>query len=446
MDTIVAPITPLVNSSVILIRISGEESLSVLKLIKKQNNNEYKNIEPNRVYYSKFYNQNLKLIDNIIFYYFKSPNSYTGEDVLEISFHGNPLIVREALAAIYSLNIRPAEPGEFTKRAFLNGKLDLTQAEAVSDVITAKSDSGLFYAFNKLSGGLKNKILKIKDMIVEVAAIVEAYIDFPEEELGEEEYSMISNRLKNSHIFIDNLIKTYDLGKICNDSINIAIVGEPNSGKSSLLNALSQKSRAIVSDIPGTTRDYIEETIYIAGLPVNIIDTAGIRKTFDKVESAGIDLAIEKLKSSHLVLVVIDISKELSEEDKHILGITKDYERLIIGNKSDLQVLDQIKPDLIISAKENYNIDMLIDLIKKKVRMFDSDIYETDIVISERHKTLLSETLLIIDNLVQDFDNKSLDLISIDINICLNNLSEITGEIYTEEILDNIFNKFCIGK
>lgn len=446
MDTIVAPITPLITSSIITIRISGDNTLDILKFLKTIGNKSYEILNPREVYYAKFINNNDFLVDNIIFYYFKAPYSYTGEDIIEISFHGNPLIVREALACIYSLGIRSAEPGEFTKRAFLNGKLDLTQAEAVSDVISAKSDKGLYYAFNKLKGGLKNQIGSVKDSLINVAAIVEAYIDFPEEDIGDAEYQMIVGHLGNILLKTDALLKTYDQGKVCDDSINVAIVGKPNSGKSSLLNALTQKSRAIVSDIPGTTRDYIEETIYLSGTPVNIIDTAGIRKTDDEIESIGVRLAIDKLETADIVLVVIDVSSPLTDDDIYILDITKNISRIIIGNKSDIKIIKKIFSDINISAKEMVNIDKLIEMMKSGVILVDSEVFQSDIVISERHKVLLQNIYITIELLKDSFERNSLDLISMDINICLNDLGEITGENYTEEILETIFNKFCIGK
>ncbi len=446
MKTIVAPITPLITSSVIVLRISGNETLSVLQFLKNFKGNPIRNIQKNKVYAGQFVIDN-KLLDNVVFYFFKSPNSYTGEDVMEISFHGNPLIVRKALSAIYSLGIVPAEPGEFTKRAFINGKLDLTQAESVLNLIHAKSESDLFFSFNSLNGGIKDIVLQLKDQLVKVSSIFEAFIDFPDDNLPEEELYNVTGILDDVKETLKKLIKSYDVTEAVRKDYKIAIVGKPNVGKSSLLNYFLKKNRAIVSEIPGTTRDYIEEEIYLSGFPVKIIDTAGVRQTTDIIEKIGLGLTKDFIDSADLILILLDLSTALTDEDFLLLDITKGVERIIIGNKCDRKSNEfSFDCDLEVSVKYDINMKDFFKLLESKFELPDSDLFNFNIVISERHKALFSDCLNLVENILDNFKLMSLDMLSLDLNSVIRMLSEVTGETYTEEILDNIFNKFCIGK
>lgn len=446
MKTIVAPITPLITSSVIVLRISGNETLLVLHFLRNFKGNPIRNIQKNKVYVGQFVMDN-KLLDNVVFYFFKSPNSYTGEDVMEISFHGNPLIVRKALSAIYSLGIVPAEPGEFTKRAFINGKLDLTQAESVLNLIHAKSESDLFFSFNSLNGGIKDIVLQLKDRLLKVSSIFEAFIDFPDDNLPNEELYNVTGILDDVKETLTKLIKSYEVTEAVRKDYKIAIVGKPNVGKSSLLNYFLKKNRAIVSEMPGTTRDYIEEMIYLSGFPVKIIDTAGIRQTTDAIEEIGLGLTKDFIGSADLILVLLDLSAALTDDDFLLFDITKDVERIIIGNKCDKKSSEfSFDCDLEISVRYDMNMKHFFKLLESKINLPDSDLLNFNIVISERHKVLFSECLNLVECILDNFKLMSLDMLSLDLNSVITILSEVTGETYTEEILDNIFNKFCIGK
>jgi len=449
MDTIVAPITPLLTSAVIIIRISGEESFDCCDFLMDYS---YNLIDVNKIRYRYVYTGYFRLpdgsiLDEVVFYFFKSPYSFTGEDSVEISFHGNPQIVLKALETLHSIGIRDAEPGEFTKRAFLNGRIDLTQAESILELIESKSEQGIFYSFNQLKGSLRSKVKSLKDILVDSSSIVEAYVDFPEDDLSGHDYENIKANIKTAFIWIENLITSYQKNKFYRDGLSIIIIGKPNVGKSSLLNGLIQKERAIVSEYAGTTRDYIEERLLIKGVPVNLVDTAGLRNSNSKLESIGINRAKEKIKESDIVIVLLDVSQPLTDEDYLILDITKNTERIVVGNKLDIRKSsDYDFIDLCISAKYQINFDQLEDKIYSIISSSDSDKIATNILINERQLSLMKQLTDILKLAESNLENNSVDLLSIDLSQALNIISEITGEIYTDEILDNIFQKFCLGK
>lgn len=442
MDTIFAPITPVVRSAVILVRISGSRSLDALKYLSKQNGQAFETLEHSKVYYAVFDDGNIK--DDVIFYYFKSPMSYTGEDILEISFHGNPLIIKSVFETFISLGFTYAEPGEFTKRAFINGKIDLSQAEAVEELISSKSEAGLFYSYNQLKGGLKKQIETLKQLYIDVLTVIEAYIDFPEEDLSEKELTYIYTRYDAIKQNLEQLIKSYSILKSVNDVVYISIVGRPNVGKSSILNYLLNENRAIVSDIPGTTRDFIDADIMLAGHPTKIVDTAGIRATDDILEKTGIERSLERVESSNIVIVVLDLSSELTDEDLFVLKKTKGSKRIIIGNKLDALQFNH-ETDLNISVKERLNCDEFTKLLESLVSQEDSQIHEYAIAVNARQKAGFEQMLNTLSFLMSA-SSDDLDSLSFELRDSLSALSEITGETYTEEILSNIFNNFCIGK
>lgn len=442
MDTIVAPITPVIRSAVTVLRISGSGCLKALEYLRKQNGKTFQSPEPRIVYHALFNDGRVQ--DDVIFYYFKSPNSYTGEDVLEISFHGNPLIIKSALGSFLSLGMRFAEPGEFTRRAFINGKMDLSQAEAVEEMISAKSEAGLFYSYNQLKGGLKSQIQSLKNLYVDVLTVVEAYIDFPEEDLSDRELDYIFTKYGLIEIELASLVKSYSVLKSVNDSVYVSIAGRPNVGKSSILNCLLKENRAIVSDIPGTTRDFIDADMTLAGHPVKIVDTAGIRHTEDFVEKAGIERSLERVESSHIVIVVLDLSAELTEEDRLVLEKTKDAKRVIVGNKADLKKYDH-PADICISIKTGENVHEFMSILESFISEEDSQIHEHAIAVNERQKNGFQRMLASLEE-IKEMGCEDLDSLSFELRDSLNILSEITGESYTEEILSNIFRSFCIGK
>ncbi|MGE4496398.1 MAG: tRNA uridine-5-carboxymethylaminomethyl(34) synthesis GTPase MnmE [Deferribacterales bacterium] len=442
MDTIVAPITPVIRSAVTLLRISGADSLRALAFLKKQGGGAFSSLEPRMVYHALYDDGSVR--DDVVFWYFKSPNSYTGEDVLEISFHGNPLIVRSAISAFLSLGMRFAEPGEFTRRAFINGKMDLSQAEAVEEMISAKSEAGLFYSYNQLRGGLKTQIQSLKSLYVDVLTVVEAYIDFPEEDLSDRELHYITTKYDQIEAELRELVKNYSTLKSVNDAVYVSIAGRPNVGKSSILNCMLKENRAIVSDVPGTTRDFIDADMTLAGHPVKIVDTAGIRHTDDFVEKAGIERSLERVESSHIVIAVVDLSETLTAEDMLVLEKTKDAKRIIVGNKADVKKHDH-GADVEISVKTGENIHEFMNLLESLVSQEDSQIHEHAIAVNERQKNGFQRMLASLEE-IRVMGCGDLDALSFELRDSLNVLSEITGETYTEEILSNIFNSFCIGK
>lgn len=447
-DTIAAPITPLVVSPVITIRISGSDALKVFSLMEKGGSSvDINKIKPNYVSLYKFIIKDEDLYDDVLAVYFKAPCSFTGEDVVEISFHGNPVLVNAALSAVYKLGIRSAEGGEFSKRAFLNGKIDLTQAESIQELISAKSVDGVHSAYNQLHGSLKNNLDFIKDKLLSVKAIMEAKIDFPDEDTLDSESEVLKENSLEVIKNINNLIENYKSYRMYNKGIDIVIAGKPNVGKSSLLNALLKEERAIVSDIAGTTRDFIKENLYIAGIPVHITDTAGIHSSSEYVEKIGIDKSIEKINNCDIVFLILDISKPLSNEDKYLLDITSKSNRIIIGNKIDIGSIENYNnADIYISAKNNENMDKFIELIKSRVSISNNDIKTSATAITQRHYTLLVEVKNIIEKISSSIYIYPIDMLCIDLENAINLISEITGDNYTEKVLDIVFSSFCIGK
>lgn len=447
-DTIAAPITPLVVSPVISIRISGSDALKVFSLMEKGGSSvDIENIKPNYVSLYKFNIKDEDLYDDVLAVYFKAPYSFTGEDVVEISFHGNPVLVNAALSSIYKLGIRNAEGGEFSKRAFLNGKIDLTQAESIQELISAKSIDGVHSAYNQLHGSLKNNLDFIKDKLLSMKAIMEAKIDFPDEDTLDFESEVLKENSLEVIKNIDNLLESYKSYRMHNKGIDIVIAGKPNVGKSSLLNALLKEERAIVSDIAGTTRDFIKENLYIGGIPVHITDTAGIHSSSEYVEKIGIDKSIEKINNSDIVFLILDISKPITSEDKYLLDITSKSNRIIIGNKIDIGSVDNFsEADIYISAKNNENMDKFVELIKSRVSISNNDIKTSATAITQRHYTLLLEVRQIIEKISSSIYIYPIDMLCIDLERAINLISEITGDNYTEKVLDIVFSSFCIGK
>jgi len=451
MNTIAAISTPIGHGGIGIIRISGENSLSIIKKIFKTKHNEY---IPNTIVYGKIIDNN-DIIDDALLSYFKAPNSYTGEDTIEINSHGGILVINRVLELVLANGATLAAPGEFTKRAFLNGKLDLSQAEAVIDLINSKTKSENENAAKQLNGDLGDVIRSIKKKILDVLVDLEANVDYPEYDIEEVSREKV---LKMVHEEIDELVKisdSFDNGKIIKNGINTVIVGKPNVGKSSILNRLLKEERAIVTDIAGTTRDTIEESIIHDGIVINFVDTAGIHETSDVVEKIGVNKSLEVLKLSDLVLVVIDNSTNLSSEDIELLKLTKDFEKIVLINKIDISndIDNKIfnyanKEDvMLISAKENKGINELLDRIKDKFISNEVKI-NTDIVITNsRHKEAIDKTISSLKNIEKStIEGMPLDMVSIDLQNALSFLGEILGENVSEDIINGIFSKFCLGK
>lgn len=447
-DTIAAPITPLVTSPVITLRISGSNALKVYSLMEKGGKSiNISDIKPNYMSLYRFNVGKENLHDDVLAVYFRAPHSFTGEDVVELSFHGNPVLVNAALSAIYSLNIRPAEGGEFSKRAFLNGKIDLTQAESIQELISAKSVEGVNSAYNQLQGSLRHELDGIKDMLLKMKAVMEAKIDFPDEDTVDEELPVLKRDCESILLVIDRLISSYKSYRNANRGLEIVIAGKPNVGKSSLMNAFLKEDRAIVSDTPGTTRDFIKESLYIGGIPVYLTDTAGIRFSDENIEQIGIDRSRNKIETADIVLLLFDVSNPLTEEDYNILEDTKNSNRIIIGNKLDIaDDKSYDKADIYISAKTGINMEKLVNILKEKTSIYDNEIKSNAAAVTERHHTILIEIKEIIEKIDLSLGIYPIDMLCIDLERAVSLLSEITGDNYTEKVLDIVFSSFCIGK
>lgn len=458
MSTIVAISTAPGIGGIGIIRMSGKNCFKILeKIFMAKNPQKIEEIKGYTIKYGKIVNtKNEKIIDEVLVSYFKAPKSYTTEDMCEISSHGGIVVIREILNICLSAGAEIAEPGEFTKRAFLNGRIDLTQAEAIIDLINSKSSREAQESANQIEGYLSKKINEIRNELLNLMTDIEANIDYPEYDVEEVSHEKTEKTLLNIKEKLENLAKNFENGKIIKEGIKIAIVGSPNAGKSSLLNKMLKEERAIVTEIEGTTRDLIEETITIEGVPFKIIDTAGIRNTDNKVEQIGIDRTKKAIKDSDVVIAVFDNTKEIGEKDREVLEIINEKNAIVVLNKIDLsnsnlentEELEKIDKKIIkISAKEDVGID---EIFKELINMFNiNDIkLDNDILITNiRHQNLINKAIESTNEAINDLNNyQPIDIVSIKIKEILENLGEITGSNVSEELLNNIFSKFCLGK
>lgn len=436
-DTIAAISTPLGMGGVGVIRISGEKSFEIAAKISTK-----KEFKANYITHCWILEGDKK-VDEVIILPFKAPNSYTGEDVIEIQCHGGVNIVRKILALVLNNGARHAEKGEFTKRAFLNKKLDLSQAEAVADLIHSKTQDFVITSAKNLSGVLAVKINKIKDDIFELLSRIVAGIDFPED-VTEPEYDYLIASMENCVDEIESILATADTSNIMRQGISVAIVGRPNVGKSSLFNTLLNLNRAIVTDIAGTTRDVLKETLDF-GIPVTLIDTAGIRESegISKVEEIGIEYSKQSLDEANLVLFLYDASVGMTEEDEKIFDLVKDKNYIKLANKSDL--CNNTCSDFMISTKTGQGIEDLKTQIKSSVCDINPESLEFST--NMRQQDCLSQARESLLTAIEASERGELqDLISIDVKAALLALNELTGEVITDDILNNIFDNFCIGK
>lgn len=458
-DTIAAISTPPGEGGIAVLRISGPESLSILKKIFKPGGDKDKShFETHKMFYGSIIDPETdNRIDNVMSVYFQSPKSYTGEDTVEIYSHGGNIVPNSILKLLIKAGARPADPGEFTKRAFLNGKIDLTQAEAVANIIHAQTDTGLRYAEKQLEGKVSEKINILKEQILDILADIEAHVDFPEEGIEESVKDNILHSCKNILTELDTLIKTYERGKIFKDGVNTAILGKPNVGKSSLLNQLLNMERAIVSPVAGTTRDFIEEVIDLNGIPLKVIDTAGIRATTDEIEKLGVDLSDKKAQEAEFIIIVIDGSSTPDNDDLEVLNRRDNKKCVIVLNKSDLGInlseefLKQIPGELPvaeISALNGEGIEELRTLIYNTIIESENNTESSETVLTDlRHKHSLQSCKKHITSFIKLLKREeSPEFLALDLRVTLDSLGEITGEVTTEELLGKIFSKFCIGK
>lgn len=450
METIAAISTPPGVGGIGIIRISGDNALNVAKRIFKAKNKS--EIKPFTIRFGYVVDENQNALDQVLVSYFKSPKSYTGEDVIEINCHGGNVSTREILELVLKNGARLAEPGEFTKRAFLNGKLDLTQAEAVIELINSKSDKESKASYKQLEGLLGAKIKEIKQGIIDLLVDIEANIDYPEYDIEEVRRERIYNVLSTNVSKLETLEKSFESGKILRDGVSTVIIGKPNVGKSSLLNRLVKEDRAIVTEIAGTTRDTIEEYITIRGIPLKLVDTAGIHETDDIVESIGVNKSKKAIDESELVLLMLDATRELSKEDEELLEATKNKNRIILINKIDADKKinkDMFKNDKVIeiSTKTLTGIEELEETIEEMFNISELNIENEIVITNVRHKNLIHKAAEEIKNAIVSIKNGlPIDMLSIDLQEALQNLGEITGESISEEVVKGIFAKFCVGK
>lgn len=457
MSTTIAAIgTALSNSGISIIRISGKDSLNIINKIFKSSSK----LEPNHIIYGKIIDNN-DVLDNVLVSYFKAPHSFTGEDVCEINCHGGNQVTKEILELVLGNGAILAEPGEFSKRAFLNGKMDLSQAEAVINLINAKTKTESRIAAKNMEGDLSKRIRELREELVELMAQIEVSVDYPEYDYDEVEPTSIISLLDNKIAQIQHIVDTYEHGKYIKNGVNVAILGKPNVGKSSLLNNLAKYEKAIVTNIPGTTRDIVEETINLGNIVLNISDTAGIRDTDDIIEKIGVEKSLKILEEMDLVLYLINGQDGVSKEDFEILSRiqNKGLKYITVINKMDVtekSILEAnmdeltkngIKKPICISVQENIGID---DLKNEIIKLFDaSDLdYSHELIITnERHKDLLKKSIGYLNDAKDEISKgQPIDIVSIYVKKSTKTLGEIIGADVTQDIIAKIFEKFCLGK
>ena len=458
-ETIAAIASAMTNSGIGIIRISGEDAFDVIdKIYRPQKGNKLlSQCKSHTIHYGHIYDED-EIIDEVMVLLMRAPNSYTREDTVEIDCHGGTLVMRRILEVVLKNGARPAEPGEFTKRAFLNGRIDLSQAESVMDVISSKNDFALKSSMQQLNGALTGKIKEIRGKIIHEIAFIESALDDPEhisiDGYGENLLIVIEELMQK----MNQMIASSENGSLLKEGINTVIVGKPNAGKSSLLNALVGRERAIVTDIAGTTRDVLEEQINLNGITLNIMDTAGIRSTEDVVEKIGVDKALSLVDKADFIIYVVDTSTVLDENDEKIIDAIREKKAIILLNKSDLTQVtgeDEIKEKLsgadhkmiAISAKENLGIDVLEETITEMffhgTISFNDEVYITNI----RHKNALIQAVESLKLVKQSVENgMPEDFYSIDLMNAYEELGTIIGEAVEDDLVNEIFSKFCMGK
>jgi tRNA modification GTPase len=456
-ETIAAISTPFGESGIGIVRISGSSAEAIAKKLFKPKKDQSYFISHHFHYGEIMDTQSGKAVDEVLIVLMKSPRTYTREDIVEIHCHGGYLVLQRVLELVLRNGARMAHPGEFTKRAFLNGRIDLTQAEAVIDMIRAKTVVSLEIANQQLRGWLYRELAGLKTNLVEHLALIEAHIDFPEEEIEPISLREMEQDIEGAVQKLEGWVASYEEGRIFREGISCAIIGKTNVGKSSLLNALLKENRAIVTAIPGTTRDVIEEILNIFGIPVRLIDTAGLRKAKDSIEQEGVRMAKERLADSDFILLMLDGSRGLDEEDREIFEEVKGKKKVVILNKEDLpkkisvgEVKDRFLDDPIVStsALKGEGIDDLkktiyASLIQRDVRATPEHL----IVANIRHKTALTQIMDNLSNAMKGLEEgTSLEFIAFEIRSALGALGELIGETTSEEILNRIFDQFCIGK
>ena len=454
METIAAISTAPGLGGIGIIRITGDKAFEILlKMFKSTKVKKMEDIVPNTIIYGKIYDDS-RIVDEVLVSFFKSPNSYTKEDLVEINTHGGSIVMKEILNLVLKKGAMLAEPGEFTKRAFLNGRIDLTQVESIATILNAKSEEELRISGELLQGKLYNKVVNIKEKLMDILMHLEVNIDYPEYDTDEKETEEIVSTVTDILKDLKRFEATFDVGSKIKDGIKVSIIGRPNAGKSSLLNNLLNKERAIVTEIEGTTRDSIEEDLNINGINIKIIDTAGIRETDEKVEKIGIERAITIAEKSDLIIAIFDISKPFNENDMKILDIISKKESLILLNKYDLVKDIELPEEIKNTGKEYIYTSMLekkgtedvIEWINKKTESLKINKNNDIIIIHERQKKVITDVIEMIEQILKDLEIIPIDMVSENIRDVINKINELTGENVKEEVLNEIFKNFCLGK
>lgn len=458
MSTIAAISTAPAIGGIGIVRMSGKDCFEVLeKIFKPKNPETIENIAGYRIKYGTIVNpETNRVVDEVLISYFKCPKSYTAENMCEINSHGGIVVLREILELCLKNGAELAKPGEFTERAFLNGRIDLTQAEAIIDIINAKSTREAQESANQLEGYLSRKINEIREKIMDIMVNIEANIDYPEYDVVEVSNKDAENKLKEIENELIKLSKTFENGKILKEGVKIAIIGSPNAGKSSLLNSMLKEERAIVTDIAGTTRDIIEEQISIEGIPFKVIDTAGIRDAKDKIEQIGIEKSKKAANEADVILAVFDSSVPLNDEDREILNLLKHKKSIIVLNKTDLKQIvnneckeiQDVNTEVInISLKNNEGLEKIYESLVKMFNLNQINLDNELTITNIRHQELINKAIESTRMALNDLNNSMpIDIISINIKEILEHLGEITGDNVSEDIIKSIFAKFCLGK
>lgn len=457
MSTIAAISTATGNGGIGIIRMSGKKSFDILNKIFIPIKKNSKEIKGYTMKFGHIVNpETNEKIDEVLVSFFIAPNSYTTENMCEINSHGGIIVERKILELCLKNGAELAEPGEFTKRAFLNGRIDLAQAESVIDLINSKTDNEAKASINQLDGKLSKEIKNIRNRLLDLMADIEANIDYPEYDIEDITNKKISNVLNEVKINLVKLSNSFENGKILKEGVKTIIIGKPNAGKSSLLNTILNEERAIVSEYAGTTRDTIEEFVNIKGVSLKLIDTAGIRKTDDKIEEIGVNRAIKLSSEADLIIAIFDASKELDTEDLEILNIVKNKKAIILLNKIDLgdknlqndqEILKMCNNIIKISAKNGEGIEELYECIANLFSSKEISLNDGIIITNIRHKNQIDKAIDSVNEAIFSNDNDMpIDIVSIPIKQILNDLSGITGEDVAEDIINEIFSKFCLGK
>ena len=446
-DTIVAISTSTGVGAISIIRLSGSDALNIASKVFTKNLTK---VDSHTIHYGFIKDKNEK-IDEVLVSVMKAPKTFTREDIVEINCHGGIATTNKVLEVLLENGARLAEPGEFTKRAFLNGRIDLLEAEATMDLISSKAESARKISMNTLTGETSNLIRDLRSELVKIISNIEVNIDYPEYE----DIEVLTNEsilpdIKKFKEKLEEIIKKSEDSKVIKEGIKVGIIGRPNVGKSSLLNSLLEEEKAIVTDIPGTTRDIVEGSLIVGGIPLNIIDTAGIRRTEDTVEKIGVEKSLKIIDTSDLVIYILNNNEEITEEEKELLEKTKNKKRIIVVNKIDLETkLDKKLLDnyIEISVKENIGIDKIKEEIKRLFNIGEISPNDMTYLSNARSIALLKKSLNNINDAIDEINNNNpIDIVELSLKESWNNLGEVIGETYTDELLDELFSRFCLGK